>query len=340
MLVRMRLGRFKKVVSIVALVLILAMVLGSVAGALTGCGIQTPGKGSNVTVRVAALKGPTTIGLVHLIDKDSREETEGNYKFDMYTQGSDIMAAMVAGDIDIGLVPSNVACVMNKKVEGGVTAIDVNTLGVLNCVTADDSITTIADLSGKTVYMTGQGATPEYTMKYLLDMNGVTDCNIEFKSEPVEAVAMATENHAAAAILPQPFATAATLSDRELGIVFSLDDEWAKVNDTCNIVTSVTVVSNSFLKEHKDAVDLFLKEHEQSVDDALSDVDATAKLVVEQGIMAKEPLAKKAIPQCKIVCLTGKDMKSALEGYLQAMFDIDPKILGGSLPEADFYYEQ
>ena len=336
----MKVGKFKRVVSIIALILILAMLLGSVAGALTGCGANVKGRDDSTTVRVAALKGPTTIGLVHLIDKASKESSEGSYEFTMYTQGSDIMAAMVAGDIDIGLVPSNVACVMNKKVEGGVTAIDVNTLGVLNCVTADDSVKTIADLSGKTVYMTGQGATPEYTMRYLLDMNGVTDCSIEFKSEPVEAVAMVTENHNAAAILPQPFATASILTDRELGIVFSLDDEWAKVNDSCNIVTSVTVVSNRFLSEHKDAVDLFLKEHGQSVDDALSDVDSTAKLVVEQGIMAKEPLAKKAIPQCNIVCLTGKEMKNALEGYLQVMFDMDPKILGGSLPEADFYYEQ
>ena len=336
----MRVGKFKRVVSIIALVLILAMVLGSVAGALTGCGANEQSKADNATVRVAALKGPTTIGLVHLIDEASQEKSEGSYEFTMYTQGSDIMAAMVAGSIDIGLVPSNVACVMNKKVEGGVTAIDINTLGVLNCVTADASIQTAADLSGKTLYMTGQGATPEYTMKHLLEMNGVTDCNIEFKSEPVEAVAMVTENHNAAAILPQPFATAATLTDTALSIAFSLDDEWAKINEDCNIVTSVTVVSNSFLAEHKDAVDLFLKEHAKSVELALSDVDVTAKLVVEQEIIAKEPLAKKAIPSCNIVCITGKEMKKTLEGYLKIMFDMDPKILGGSLPEADFYYEQ
>ena len=333
----MRTGKSKRAVSIIALLLILAMVLGSLAGALTGCGMQAK---ESAKVRVAALKGPTTIGLVHLMDKAQEGTAKGNYEFTMYTQGSDIMAAMAAGDIDIGLVPSNVACVMNKKVEGGVTAIDINTLGVLNCVTGDPSIKTVADLSGKTVYMTGQGATPEYTMRYLLDMNGVTDCNIEFKSEPVEAVAMATENHNAAAILPQPFATASTLSDTDLSIAFSLDDEWAKVNDSCNIITSVTVVSNKFLSNNKAAVDTFIEEHKESAALALSDVDATAKLVVEQGIIAKEPLAKKAIPYCNIVCITGKEMKSSLEGYLQVMFDMDPKILGGSLPEADFYYER
>ncbi|MBE5827175.1 MAG: ABC transporter substrate-binding protein [Butyrivibrio sp.] len=335
----LRTGRFKKTVSFIALFLILAMVLGSLAGALTGCGAQS-GSGQKTKVRIAALKGPTTIGLVHLIDKAERGEAKGDYEFTMYTQGSDVMAAMAAGETDIGLVPSNVACVMNKKVEGGVTVIDINTLGVLNCVTGNAEIASIADLSGKTVYMTGQGATPEYTMRYLLDMNGVTDCNIEFKSEPTEVVALLSENYDAVGILPQPFATAALLQDRAFNIAFSLDDEWAKVNDSCNIITGVTVVSNKFLENNKDAVDTFLSEHKDSVDLALSNVDDTARLVVEQGIIAKEPLAKKAIPNCNIVCITGKEMRESLGGYLQVIFDMDPKTLGGSLPEDGFYYEK
>ena len=336
----MRSQKFKRTASIIALVLILAMVLGTLASALTGCGAVDKAVAGNTKIRIAALKGPTTIGLVHLIDDAENGNAKGNYEFTMYTQGSDIMAAMVAGEVDIGLVPSNVACVMNKKVDGGVSVIDINTLGVLNCVTGDASVHTIADLAGKTIYMTGQGATPEYTMRYLLDKNGVTDCNIEFKSEPVEAVAMLMENRDSAAILPQPFATAAALSDKDVSIAFSLDDEWSKVNSSCNIITGVTVVSNKFLAGNKDAVDLFIEEHKDSARRALSDVDTTAGLVVEQGIMAKEPLAKKAIPECNIVCITGAEMKSSLEGYLQVMFDMDPKTLGGSLPEADFYYEQ
>lgn len=335
----LRKGRFKKTVSFIALFLILAMILGSLAGALTGCGANETGA-SKATVRVAALKGPTTIGLVHLMDKASKGEAKGNYEFTMYTQGSDVMAAMAAGETDIGLVPSNVACVMNKKVEGGVTVIDINTLGVLNCVTGNAEVTTVADLSGKTLYMTGQGATPEYTMRYLLDMNGVTDCNIEFKSEPTEVVALLSENHNAVGILPQPFATAALLQDKAFNIAFFLDDEWAKVNDSCDIITGVTVVSNKFLESNKEAVDTFLSEHKDSVELALSDVDTTAKLVVEQGIIAKEPLAQKAIPNCNIVCITGREMKESLGGYLQVIFDMDPKTLGGSLPEDGFYYEK
>ncbi|MCR5655562.1 MAG: ABC transporter substrate-binding protein [Lachnospiraceae bacterium] len=312
-----------------------AVLLG--ACLLSGCagGGQ---KADDVTVRVAALKGPTTIGLVHLIADANVNEAEGNYSFNMYTAGSDIMAEMVAGNVDIGLVPSNVACVMNAKVEGGVTVIDINTLGVLYCVTGDSSIGSISDLSGKTVYMTGQGATPEYTMNYLLEQNGVKDCTLEFKSEPTEIASVLTEDPSAVAILPQPFVTATVAQNESLAVAFSLDDAWAAVNSDCSIVTGVTVVSNKFLSEHPAAVDAFLSAHAKSAAEALSDVETTAALVVEQGIIAKEPLAVKAIPQCDIVCITGEEMKSTLSGYLQVIFDQDAKAVGGALPGDEFYY--
>ena len=332
----MQTTKSKRVLSIIALVLILAIILGTVASALMGCGAVE--KKDDATIRIGAMKGATTIGLVNLVDKINKGEADGNYTFEMYTAGSDVMAAMVAGEVDIALVPANVACVMNTKVEGGVSVIDINTLGVLNCISAGDEIKSVSDLSGKTVYATGQGTVPEYTIRYLLEANGVTDCNLEFKSEPTEIVSIFAENASAVAILPQPFVTAALAQNEDLKISFDLNDEWTKVNSDCKIVTGVTVATNSFIKEHGGLVEAFLTAHKESADKALSDVDTTAALVVEQGIIAKEPLAKKAIPNCNITCITGKEMKQALEGYLKVLFEQDPKSVGGSLPGDEFYY--
>ncbi len=366
----------KRMLSILALVLILVMVLGTVAGALMGCGkvdeasqeteavsqeteaqtdtkeekpedaqseaadkeAEEPKAADDAKVRVAGLKGATTIGLVNLIDKAAKGEAPIDMEYTMYTQGSDIMAAMVSGSIDIGLVPSNVAAVMNNKVEGGVSVIDINTLGVLYCVAADEGINEMKDLAGKTLYMTGQGATPEYTVRHLLKANSIEDCNIEFKSEPAEIVSLFENDSQAVAVLPQPFVTAALMQNDKLNIRFSLDDEWEKAGAEGRIVTGVTVVSNSFLKEHQSLVDEFISAQASSVVEAVSDVDKTAALVVEQGIIAKEPLAKKAIPYCNIVCLSGSEMKEYLEGYYKVLFEEDPKSVGGALPSDDFYY--
>ena len=332
----MQTTKSKRVLSIIALVLILAIILGTVASALVGCGAAD--KKDDATIRIGAMKGATTIGLVNLVDKINKGEADGNYTFEMYTAGSDVMAAMVAGEVDIALVPANVACVMNTKVEGGVSVIDINTLGVLNCISASDEIKSVSDLSGRTVYATGQGAVPEYTIRYLLEANGVTDCNLEFKSEPTEIVSIFAENADAVAILPQPFVTAALAQNEALKISFDLNDEWTWVNSDCKIVTGVTVATNSFIKEHKGLVEAFLSAHKESAGKVLSDIDTTAALVVEQGIIAKEPLAKKAIPNCNITCITGKEMKEALEGYLKVLFEQDPKSVGGSLPGDEFYY--
>lgn len=293
---------------------------------------------SEDVVRVGSLKGPTTMGIVNLMSESEAGTAEGSYEFTMSAEPSEVMASMVAGDLDIAMVPSNVAAVMNNKVEGGVSVIDINTLGVLYCVTGDDSITSIADLSGKIVLTTGQGATPEYTMNYLLEQNGVTDCTLEFKSEATEIAALLAEDSDQIAILPQPFVTVAEAQNEELVTAFSLTDEWDAVSDGSQLITGVTVVTNSFLEEHQEEVELFIKEHEESAELATSDVTATAELVAQYGIIEKAPVAEKAIPYCNIVCITGEDMKTALSGFLEVLYEQDPTSVGGSLPSDDFYY--
>lgn len=293
---------------------------------------------SEDVVRVGSLKGPTTMGIVNLMSESEAGTAEGSYEFTMSAEPSEVMASMVAGDLDIAMVPSNVAAVMNNKVEGGVSVIDINTLGVLYCVTGDDSITSIADLSGKTVLTTGQGATPEYTMNYLLEQNGVTDCTLEFKSEATEIAALLAEDSDQIAILPQPFVTVAEAQNEELVTAFSLTDEWDAVSDGSQLITGVTVVTNSFLEEHQEEVELFIKEHEESAELATSDVTATAELVAQYGIIEKAPVAEKAIPYCNIVCITGEDMKTALSGFLEVLYEQDPTSVGGSLPSDDFYF--
>ena len=288
-------------------------------------------------VRVVYLKGPTTMGLVNLMQDSENGEAIGTYEFTMATQPDEIMASFVSGDIDIALVPANVAAVMYNKTEGGVRLVDINTLGVLYCVTGDESIKSVADLAGKTVLTTGQGATPEYAMNYLLEKNGVTDCSLEFKSEATEIAAVLQEDPTQIAILPQPFVTVAEMQNEGLKTAFGLTDEWEKVSEDSQLITGVTVVRAEYLEEHKAEVENFVKEHAKSAETAVSEVEATSELVAKYGIIEKAPVAAKAIPECNIVCISGDDAKTALSGYLQTLFDADPKAVGGNLPAEDFY---
>lgn len=295
-----------------------------------------------VLVKAGSLKGPTSMGLVSLMDQAKKGEALNTYDFTMVTAADELLAKVVSGDLDIALVPANVASVLYNKTKGNVTVIDINTLGVLYVVSGDDSIKTIADLKGKTVYMTGKGTTPDYVINYLLAENGLTkdDVTLEYKSEATEVAAVLKENSDAIGLLPQPFATVAMAQNENLKLVLDLTKEWETLqgDSGSQLVTGVTIVRNDFLADNKEAVDNFLKEHKDSADYAASNPDETAELVAAQGIIEKAPVAKKALPYCNITCITGEDMKAALSGYLQVLFDQEPSSVGGTLPADDFYY--
>lgn len=301
--------------------------------------VEEPVEEEAVTVRVGSLKGPTSLGLLNMMDHAEKNETEGTYEFTILTAADEMAANVVQGNVDIALVPANLASVLYKKTEGKVTVIDINTLGVLYCVSADNSITGVKDLSGRTVVTTGQGTTPEFSLRYLLKEYGVEDCNIEFKSEATEVVVALQQDPSLIAVLPQPFATAAQIKNEGLKANFALGDAWDELNNGSRLVTGVTIVRNDFLAEHPGAVNKFLNDHFGSVEES-KDVDTTAELAVKYGIVEAAPVAKKALPNCALVCITGSEMKTALSGYLQVLFDADPASVGGALPEDGFYYVQ
>ena len=296
-----------------------------------GCG--GPAK-DDTKVRVGALKGPTSIGLVKLI----HEQNDSNYEFRMETQADVLISAVASAEVDIALIPANVASVLYKKTNGGIAVIDINTLGVLYMVSGDDSISSFADLEGKTVYTTGAGTTPEYVLRYLLKANGLEDkVSIEFKSEATEVAATLAAEPSAVGMLPQPFVIAALAQNESLSIVLDMTKEWNALNNGSRLLTGVTVVRKEFLKEHEEAVRNFVKDHADSVNYVNSDTETAAQYTVDAGIIEKAPVAQKAIPFCNIVCLTGEEMKSALSGYLQVLYDADPSAVGGAMPADDFY---
>lgn len=293
-------------------------------------------------VRVGSLKGPTSMGLVYLMDKAQKGETENHYEFTMTGAADELVGKIASGDLDIALIPANVASVLYTKTQKNVTVLDINTLGVLYVVASDDSIASVADLKGKTVYMTGKGTTPEYVMNYLLKENGLAagDVDLQFKSEATEVASLLKENPEAIGVLPQPFATAACIQNEALKPVVDLTEAWNALNQDSGsmLVTGVTIVRSDFLRENRAPIQMFLEDHRESAQYAVDHVDETAELVAAAGIVEKAPIAKKALPYCNIVCMTGQEMKDALSGYLNVLYEQDAKSVGGQLPGDDFYY--
>ena len=297
----------------------------------------------DVIVRVAGLKGPTTMGLVKLIDDDANGITENDYEFTMVTAADELTALVAGGKVDIALLPANVASVLYNKTKGNVAVIDINTLGVLYLVSGDTSITTVDQLKGKTVYLPGKGTTPDYSLRYVLSAAGLSedDVTLEFKSEANEVASVLAEDPNAIGLLPQPFVTVAMAQNDKLSMIMDLAAVWDSFQPEeggSRLVTGATIVNKAFLEEHSDLVDTFLAEHEASIAFTETDVDAAAELIAAQGIVPKAPIAKKALPYCNVEFVAGEEMKEALNGYLSVLFEQNPASVGGSLPDDAFYY--
>lgn len=297
-----------------------------------------------VTINIASLKGPTTMGLIGLMDDAAKGTAAEDYKVTMYASPDEVVPLVAQGTVDMALVPSNLAAVLYAKTKGSDAAISVmavNTLGVLNIVESGDTVKSIADLQGKTVYLTGKGASPEYVLDYLLTQAGLTpgvDVDLQFLTEHTEVVAKLTSTAGAVGVLPQPFVTIAEAKSPDLRTALDLTKEWAKVSPDSQLITGVVVVRNSFATEHPDAVQQFLKDYAASTEWVNANPAEAAPLIVAAGIIPDPTLAEKAIPLCYITYVAGAEMKTSLSGYLQVLFNADPKSVGGSMPGDDFYF--
>ena len=292
-----------------------------------------------LTTRVAALKGPTAMGLVCLMDEN--EGDTAHYSFDLYTAGDEIVPLIAKGEVDIALIPTNLAATLYQKTEGGVQVLDVNAGNVLYVVSHDETLTDLSGLKGKTVYITGKGTSPDWTLQYLLKKAGMSerDLTIEFKSEATEVVSALAQDATAVGVLPQPFATVAMMQDQEMSINFPLENAWREYSpDGSGIATGVTVVRKAFAEEHPAVVAQFVLDHQASVQSAEEDPASAAALIEEYGIV-KAAVAQQVIENFNpMVATTGEAMQTWVSGYLEMLYEIAPDAVGGKLPDEGFYY--
>lgn len=294
-----------------------------------------------VPVRLGAMTGPTGIGMVRLFD-DADKDTASPYTYTVKGAADELTPLLLQGELDIVSVPANLASVLYNKTEGKVKALAVNVLGVLYLAEYNsDEINSLADLKGKTIYATGKGSTPEYFLRYVLTQSGLdpdTDVTLDWKSEPSEVLAVLNGQGSGIAMLPQPYVTAAAVQLGEgFQVKLSVSEEWQKVSGGTPCTTACILVRSQFAEENPQAVAQFLADYADSAAWVNENVEAAGDLCGQYEIV-KAPIAKKAIPQCNIVSITGSDMKAALSGCLEVLFQQNPAAVGGALPQDDFYY--
>lgn len=330
----------------------LALVMCLTLAACGGKEGETPAEES-VNVRVAALKGPTAMGMVKLMSdyapvEEALEDKEnvvtaggGNtYEFTLAASADEVSPKLMQGELDIACVPANLASVLYNRTDGGIVTLAVNTLGVLYIVENGNSVQSMADLAGRTIVASGKGSTPEYALRYLLTENGLnpdSDVTIDWKSEHSECVSALATGAATIAMLPQPFVTVAQGKIEGLRVALDLTEQWEALDNGSALLTGVIVARREVVEQNPAAVDAFLKDYAESVEWVNANTVDAAALIGEYGIV-EAAVAEKALPYCNIVCITSAEMKDKLSGYLQVLADADASSVGGAMPGDDFYY--
>ena len=323
--------------------LALLMVSLMLMGVLAGCGEETSEEYQSVDIKVTAIAGPTGVGLVDLMQKQADGKAANNYTFNVVSAPDQAVSAVVNGSADIAAVPTNLASTLYKKTEGKVQVLAVNTLGVLHILSNGVEIASVADLKGQTIYTQGQGANPEYILKYVLEKNGLDpekDVKIEFVADNDALAAAMLNGTAKVAMVPEPKASAVMMQNKEIQRVLNMTDEWNKVCDeNTALLMGCVIARKDFVEKNPEAVKKFLEEYNASIQAVQGDVEKAATLCETYGIIPKAALAKMAIPNCGLTYLDGAEMKTLLSGYLHVLFNYNPAAIGGQEPGADFYYQ-
>lgn len=325
---------------IIALTLSLMFILVMVSA----CGEKAPApapESEPTVMRLATLKGPTTMGLVKLLSDAEANALDYTVENTIYGAADEITGLLISGEIDAAAIPANLASILYNKTGGEIRVAAINTLGVLYIVENGETISSVLDLKGKTVYSTGKGTTPEYALRSILLWNGIdpdTDLTIEYKSEATEIAAILTaENSDAIALLPQPYVTTVLMGNSNIRIALNLTEEWRKASGD-ELVTGVLVARKDFIEQNPEAFEAFLRDYKLSTEYVTENPDDAAALIERYGIVAKAAVAKAALPYCNITYIDGDEMQTLLAKYLEALYSQNPAAVGGALPDEQFYY--
>lgn len=305
---------------------------------------ETPEAG---TVRMAVLNGPTGVGAAKLMEDSEAGTTANHYEVEVFTDNSQVSAALTNGDVDIAAMASNVAANLYNKSNGDIQLISVSGLGVLYILENGDEVQSMADLEGRTLYATGQGANPEYVLNYLLAENGVDPSGVDIQWLTAQEIStLMASGEADLCMLPVPAATSVLVQNGDVREALDLSAEWDALNNGSRLTMTTIVARTGFTEENPQAVENFLEDYAASVEfmndpanAGLTEGATPAQLAVKYGFVANEAIAEAAIPKCALTCITeANDMRRAIQGYYEVLYQANPDSIGGAVPDDGFYY--
>lgn len=291
-----------------------------------------------------ALYGPPaspTITLAQAVASGALAEIADDVSLTVWRNPDELRAGLTSGQIDLSIVPVQVAANLYNR-GMGLRLVNVMTDGLIYVIAAEGSMTDLSGLTDKRIAVHFVNDTPDLILRALLARQDLTErVEIVATGSPAESSQLLLSGQIEVALLSEPFATVAILRGEEAGLslgrVINVQEEWGKLTGLGAIVPQAGLaVSRGFAGANLDLIaplqDLLL----QATDEVVADPAAAADNA-SGPLELPAPILAASIPHSALVARPAGSARAEIETMLSLMAESDAEIIGGQLPDDEFY---
>ncbi|HUI32572.1 MAG: ABC transporter substrate-binding protein [Dysgonamonadaceae bacterium] len=290
------------------------------------------------TITIATLKGPSAMGMIKFIDSLSTV-SDSHIKVEILNEPIQIRKMVIDGTADFAILPTTMAAILyNKGIDYRLLAIPV--WGTLYLFGNDTSITQWEHLRGKRINVMAKGMTPDVLFRYLLMQHGLDPDNdvtldYSFPTHIDLANAVAAEQ-AKLGVISEPLVSLVMQRNTKVKSIFDLNAEWNKVLDI-PIAQTAFIVKGELTKNSKELVEKVMQSYHYSTQWVNQYPDSAANLIVKYNILPNNQVAANAIPRSNLHFVRANTISAQIDSYLNIFYQMSPDIIGGKLPDENFY---
>ena len=307
---------------------------------LNGCRNSTPNTYNSGNYTIATLKGPSSMGMIRLIDSLSQGD-KINVQVKILNEPLQVRKMMIDGSADFAILPTTMAAIVyNKGMKYKLIAIPV--WGTLYLFGSDTTVNRWEDLRGKKVNVMARGMTPDVLFRYLLQKNGLNpdkDLTLDYSfPSHIDLANAVAAGQAKLGVISEPLASLAMQNNNSVKRIFSLNDEWNKY-EGIPLAETAFMAKNSVIDNNRQIVEKLISGYEASTKWVNQNPDSAALLIVKYNILPNTEVALNAIPRSNLKFVRAKGIQKQIEDYLNVFYQMNPDIIGGKIPDEDFFYQ-
>ena len=295
------------------------------------------------SINIGLLNGPSCIPCAQL-NENLHKIGETEVEYEMFATPQELLPKMIKKEIDIGFMPVNVAAKVYDSTNHKIICCGITGEGNLALITKNKNIKSLKELKGKTVFVAGLGATPEYITKYILEKEGIVlndekGIFLDFSLPTNQIVPELLAGKIDYAIVPEPFITIASEKSKNKINIIDLQKDYFLKYSPQNYPLTVMVVRSDFAEENPDLLKTFLEQYKSALSWTLDNPSDAGQLCEKYNFGLKKNVVEKSIPKSNYVFIPAVKGKLNIESLLQLFIEEDNSFLNGKLPEDDFYYK-